>query len=266
MDLPPVGEELRGNIAFVMGGSSGLGLASALLIAQRGAAVTIFGHLPDTLEIASDLKAKGLKVHGAHGDGAESEIVRAAIEDTVSRFGGLDIIVNSAAIHPVGDVVATDEETWDRTLAVNLKTMYLTCHYGIPHLIKRGGGSIVNFASVQAKACSSGVCVYATSKGAIVSFTHTLALDFAKHRIRANTICPGSIKTPMQEHFARLNAEGRSTEEMYRLFAMPVPLQRLGEPWEIAELVAFLSGPRSAFCTGAEFTVDGGLLAGLRIY
>jgi meso-butanediol dehydrogenase/(S,S)-butanediol dehydrogenase/diacetyl reductase len=266
MDLSVVEQELRGNAAFVMGGSSGLGLASATLIAQRGAAVTIFGHAPDTVAIALDLTAKGLKVYGIHGDGAKSEVVRAAIEDAASRFGGLDIIINSAAIHPVGDVIATDEETWDRTLEVNLKTMYLTCHYGVPHLIKRGGGSIVNFASVQATACSAGVCAYATSKGAIVSFTHTLAVDFGRYQIRANTICPGSFKTPMQEHFAKVNAAGRSVEEMWQIFAKPVPLQRLGDAWEIAELTAFLAGPRSAFCTGSEFTADGGLLAGLRIY
>ncbi len=266
MKLPIVEQELAGKVAFVMGGSSGLGLASATLLAQRGAAVTIFGHASDTLTIAADLAARDLKVHGIYGDGAQSKVVRAAIEETVSKFGGLDIITNSAAIHPVGDVVATDEETWDRTLAVNLKSMYLTCHFGIPHIIKRGSGSIINFASVQATSCSSGVCIYATTKGAIVSFTHTLAIDFAKNNIRANTICPGSIITPMQEYFAKANANGRTVEEMYKVFAKPVPLQRLGEAWEIAELAAFLAGPRSTFCTGAEFTADGGLLAGLRLY
>ena len=266
MNLPAIEQELGGKIAFVLGGSSGLGLASAKLLAERGAAVTIFGHAPDTLTIAADLAAGGLKVHGAHGDAAQSKIVNAAIEEAVSRFGGLDILVNSAAIHPVGDVVETDEATWDRTLAVNLKSMYLTCHAGIPHIIKRGGGSIINFSSVQATSCSSGVCVYATTKGAIVSFTRTLAVDFAKHQIRANTICPGSIITPMQEYFAKANAKGRTVEEMYEVFARPVPLQRLGEAWEIAELTAFLAGPRSTFCTGSDFTADGGLLAGLRLY
>jgi len=266
MNLPVVERELSGKVALVMGGSSGLGLASARLLAERGAAVTIFGHAPVTLTIAADLASTGLKIYGAHGDGAQSQIVNAAIEETVSRFGGLDILVNSASIHPVGDVVATDEATWDRTMAVNVKSMYLTCHAGIPHMIKRGGGSIINFASVQATSCSSGVCVYATSKGAILSFTRTLAVDFARHNIRANTICPGSIITPMQEHFAKANAQGRTVAEMYKVFARPVPLQRLGEAWEIAELTAFLAGPRSTFCTGSDFTADGGLLAGLRLY
>jgi meso-butanediol dehydrogenase/(S,S)-butanediol dehydrogenase/diacetyl reductase len=266
MNLPPVEQEFCGKVAFVLGGSSGLGLAAAKILAERGASVTIFGHGPDTLEIATTLASAGLKVQGMHGDGTQSQTITVAIEETVSQFGGLDILVNSAAIHPVGDVVATDEATWDRTLAVNLKSMYLTCHTGIPQMIKRGGGAIVNFSSVQATSCSSGVCVYATTKGAIVSFTRTLAVDFAKHNIRANTICPGSIITPMQEYFAKANAHGRTVEEMYQIFARPVPLQRLGEAWEIAELTAFLAGPRSTFCTGADFTADGGLLAGLRLY
>ena len=97
-------------------------------------------------------------------------------------------------------------------------------------------------------------------------FTHTLAVDLAKHGIRANTICPGSIITPMQEYFAKLNGAGRSVEEMYKVFAQPVPLQRLGHAWEIAELAAFLASPRSGFCTGSQFTADGGLLAGIRLF
>jgi meso-butanediol dehydrogenase/(S,S)-butanediol dehydrogenase/diacetyl reductase len=266
MNLPSVEEELCGKVAFVLGGSSGLGLASATLMAQRGASVTILGHAPDTLAIATDLSKKGLKVHGTHGDGAQSSVIKAAIADTVARFGGLDIIVNSAAIHPVGDVVATDEATWDRTIAVNLKSMYLSCHFGVPHMIQRGGGAIVNFASTQATSCSSGVCAYATTKGAILTFTRSLAVDLAKHQIRANAICPGPILTPMQEYFAKANAQGRTVEEMYKVFARPVPLQRLGEAWEIAELTAFLVGPRSTFCTGGDYAADGGLLASLRLY
>ena len=118
----------------------------------------------------------------------------------------------SAAIHPLGDVVETDEATWDRTFEVNVKSMYLCCHYGVPHMIKRGGGSIITLSSVQATSNTPNVCAYAATKGAILTFTHTLAVDLAKYNIRANTICPGSIITPMQEHFARLNGAGRSAQ------------------------------------------------------
>ena len=266
MELLPVEREFEGRTAFVLGGSSGIGLATARLLAERGASVAIVGHAEDTLAVAEKFVLDGLKGIGIHGDASQSTFVREAIDRTVEAFGGLDILVCSAAIHPVGDVIETDEATWDRTFAVNVRSMYLVCHFGVPHLIASKGGSIITIASVQATSNTPGVCAYATTKGAIVTFTHTLAVDLAKHNIRANTICPGSIITPMQEHFARANANGRSVEEMYREFAKPVPLGRLGHAWEIAELGAFLASPRSGFCTGAQFTADGGLLAGLRIF
>jgi meso-butanediol dehydrogenase/(S,S)-butanediol dehydrogenase/diacetyl reductase len=267
MTLPSIDREFEGKTAFVVGGSSGIGLASATLLADRGANVAIIGHAEDTLAIAEQLSAEGKrKVLGLHGDASQADFVRSAIASTVAHFGALDILMCSAAVHPLGDVVETDEATWDRTFAVNVKSMYLTCHYGVPHLIQRGGGSIITVSSVQATSNTPNVCAYATTKGAIISFTHTLAIDLARHQIRANTICPGSIITPMQEHFARSNGEGKSVEDMYKVFARPVPLQRLGEAWEIAELAAFLASPRSGFCTGSQFTADGGLTAGLRIY
>jgi NAD(P)-dependent dehydrogenase (short-subunit alcohol dehydrogenase family) len=267
MILPSLDREFEGKTAFVVGGSSGIGLACATLLADRAANVVIVGHTDETIAIAENLAADGgRQVIGVHGDASQASFVRSAIESAVSRFGGLDIVICSAAIHPLGDVVETDEETWDRAFAVNVKSMYLTCHYGVPHLIKRGGGSIVTLSSVQATSNTPNVCAYATTKGAIVTFTHTLAVDLAKYKIRANTICPGSIITPMQEHFARMNGEGRSVAEMYEIFARPVPLQRLGEAWEVAELAAFLASSRSGFCTGSQFTIDGGLLAGLRIF
>ena len=266
MEVLPVEREFEGRTAFVLGGSSGIGLATARLLAERGANVAIVGHADDTLIVAKQFTDDGLKTVGLIGDASQSAFVSRAIHRTVETFGGLDILVCSAAIHPIGDVLETDEATWDRTFAVNVKSMYLTCHHGVPHLIASQGGSIITLASVQATSNTPGVCAYATTKGAIVTFTHTLAVDLAKHNIRANTICPGSIITPMQEHFARANGNGRSVEEMYREFAKPVPLGRLGRAWEIAELAAFLASPRSGFCTGAQFTADGGLLAGLRIF
>ena len=267
MTRQAIDQEFEGKTALVVGGSSGIGLASATLLADRGANVAIIGHAEDTLAIAKELSADGKrKVIGFHGDASQADFVSAAIAGTVAQLGALDILMCSAAIHPLGDVLETDEATWDRAFAVNVKSMYLTCHYGVPHLIERGGGSIITVSSVQATSNTPNVCAYATTKGAIITFTHTLAVDLAKHRIRANTICPGSIITPMQEHFAKGNGEGKSVEEMYKIFARPVPLQRLGEAWEIAELAAFLASARSGFCTGSQFTADGGLLAGLRIF
>jgi NAD(P)-dependent dehydrogenase (short-subunit alcohol dehydrogenase family) len=266
MSFISIDREFEGKTAFVLGGSSGIGLASAELLAARGAKVAIVGHAEDTLDAAEKLSlGAGRKVLGLHGDGSEADFVRSAIKRTVEAFGSLDILMCSAAIHPLGDVLETDEAVWDRTFEVNIKSMFLACHFGIPHMIKAGGGSIITVSSVQATSNTPKVCAYATTKGAVITFTHTLAVDLAQYNIRANTICPGSIITPMQEHFARLNGNGRSVEEMFQIFARPVPLQRLGLASEIAELAAFLASPRSGFCSGAQFTADGGLLASLRI-
>jgi meso-butanediol dehydrogenase/(S,S)-butanediol dehydrogenase/diacetyl reductase len=265
MTLAPIEREFDGKTAFVLGGSSGIGRASAELLAERGANVVVVGHADDAYDVARQIAGRGRKAIGLAGDAGKANFVSDAIDRTISEFGALDILICSAAIHPLGDVVETDEATWDRTFEVNVKSMYLSCHYGVPHMIERGGGSIVTLSSVQATSNTQKVCAYAATKGAILTFTHTLAVDLAKYNIRANAICPGSIITPMQEHFANLNGAGRSVEEMYKIFAQPVPLQRLGHAWEIAELAAFLASPRSSFCTGSQFTADGGLLAGLRI-
>jgi meso-butanediol dehydrogenase / (S,S)-butanediol dehydrogenase / diacetyl reductase len=265
MARPPIEREFEGKTAFVVGGSSGIGLASAELFAERGANVAVVGHNDDAYDVAREIASQGRKAIGLAGDAGKADFVREAIERTISEFGSLDILMCSAAIHPLGDVVETDETTWDRAFEVNVKSMYLSCHYGVPRMVEAGGGSIITLSSVQATSNTPKVCAYAATKGAILTFTHTLAVDFAKYGIRANAICPGSIITPMQEHFAKLNGAGRSVEEMYKVFAQPVPLQRLGHAWEIAELAAFLASPRSGFCTGSQFTADGGLLAGLRI-
>jgi meso-butanediol dehydrogenase/(S,S)-butanediol dehydrogenase/diacetyl reductase len=262
---PAIEREFEGKTALVLGGSSGIGLASAELFAERGANVVIVGHADDTYDVARKIAGDGRKAIGLVGDASKAEFARKMIERTIAEFSSLDILMCSAAIHPLGDVVETDEATWDRTFEVNVKSMYLCCHYGVPHMIKGAGGSIITLSSVQATSNTPKVCAYAATKGAILTFTHTLAVDLAKYNIRANAICPGSIITPMQEYFAKLNAAGRSIEEMYKIFAQPVPLQRLGHAWEIAELAAFLASPRSGFCTGSQFTADGGLMAGLRI-
>jgi NAD(P)-dependent dehydrogenase (short-subunit alcohol dehydrogenase family) len=196
---------------------------------------------------------------------SQAEDVRSAVGAAVSNYGGLDIIVNCAAIHPYGDCVATDLETWNRCMSVNVGGIYLFAHFGIGEIKKRGGGAIVNLASVQGRACQRGVAAYATSKGAIHSLTRALALDHARDRIRVNSISPGSIATPILELSARMLTPELSLEEAFRRFGDAHPLGRIGTPEEVAELVAFLVSDRSSFCTGGDYLVDGGLLAELGV-
>ena len=260
--------EFAGKVALVLGGSSGIGLGAAELLARRGAKVMVIGHDDSVARATAEISSvHNCVVEGFQGDASEEAFMRPTIAKVISEYGGIDILVNSAAIHPMGDVTETDVATWDRTIAVNLRSMYLNCHLTIPSMVKRGGGVIINVASVQATACTKRVCVYATTKGAIVAFTRTLAVDFAQNGIRANVVSPGSIITPMQEYFANLNRrEGQTVEDVYKQFAKPVPLGRLGDVAETAELICFLASPRSGFCNGGEYVVDGGLIAGLRLY
>lgn len=183
----------------------------------------------------------------------------------VSRFGALDVIVNAAAVHPYGKATETDLETWNRCLSVNVTGMFLFAHFGIPEMRKRGGGAIVNLASVQGHACQQGVAAYATSKGAIHSLTRALALDHAIDGVRVNSISPGSIATPMLELAARTFSPELPVDQVFKRFGEAHPLGRVGTPEEVAELAAFLASDRAGFCTGGDYLIDGGLTAGLSV-
>lgn len=181
----------------------------------------------------------------------------------MTLFGGLDIIVNAAAINPYGTAVETDLETWNRCLNVNVTSIFLFAHFGIPEIRKRSGGSIVNLASVQGYACQRGVAAYAASKGAVHSLTRALALDHARDGVRVNSISPGSIATPMLELAARTFWPKVPVDQVLREFGAAHPLGRIGTPEEVAELAAFLASERASFCTGGDYLVDGGLIAGV---
>ncbi|TIM64066.1 MAG: SDR family oxidoreductase, partial [Mesorhizobium sp.] len=192
--------------------------------------------------------------------------VRDAVAAGVERFGGLDIIVNSAAVHPYGTAVSTDFDIWNLTMSVNVGSIYLTAHFGIPEMIRRGGGAIVNVASVQGFACQQNVAAYATTKGAIHTLTRALALDHARSGIRVNSVSPGSIRTPILEKAARgENGTDADVEAAYRRFGEAHPIGRIGEPEEVAELIAFLCSSKAGFCTGADYRIDGGLTAGIGV-
>jgi meso-butanediol dehydrogenase/(S,S)-butanediol dehydrogenase/diacetyl reductase len=148
---------------------------------------------------------------------------------------------------------------------VNLGSVFLTAHFGIPEMKKRGGGSIVIVASVQGHACQRGVVAYAASKGGLLSLTRALALDHAADKVRVNSVSPGSIRTPMLEMSAGHFSPGEPVDAVVARFGAAHPLGRVGTVEEVAELAAFLFSDRSAFCTGGDYLVDGGLLAGIGV-
>ena len=258
-------KEFENKVAIVTG-TTGIGRAVAKRLASGGASVMACGIDADanrTLQQESD--AHGFAIRVELCDVSRPEQVQAIVAKTAASFGGLDFIANSAAIHPFGNAVETDPETWNRCMAVNLGGVYLLSHFGMPEMVKRGGGSIVVVASVQGHACQHGVAAYAASKGGLLSLTRALALDHAADRIRVNSISPGSIRTPMLEHAAAHFSPDLPVDAVVARFGAAHPLGRVGTVEEVAELAAFLLSDRSAFCTGGDYLIDGGLLAGIAV-
>jgi NAD(P)-dependent dehydrogenase (short-subunit alcohol dehydrogenase family) len=257
---------LTGQVALVTGGATGIGFAAAQALAGEGAVAVLFGPQRDALTAAvKELSDAGLSSHAIVGDVSSSDSVRDLIQEVHARFGRIDIIVNNAAIQPYGTVETTSESDWDRVMAVNLKGIYLTGHFGIPVMRFQGGGAIVNVASVQAFACQANVAAYAASKGAVLALTRAMALDHAKDGIRVNAVCPGSIDAPGLQHDALINKGLETVDEVIGQWGRAHPIGRVGRPEEVGEMIAFLCGPKSGFCTGGDYKVDGGLLAKLGV-
>jgi meso-butanediol dehydrogenase/(S,S)-butanediol dehydrogenase/diacetyl reductase len=258
-------KEFEGKVAIVTG-TTGIGRAIARRFAADGASVLACGiEVEANKDLALDAKVNGLSLQVERCDVTQAHAVRDVVAKAVREFGGLDVIVNAAAFHPFGSVVDTSVEDWNRCLTVNVGSIYLLGHFGIPEMKKRGGGSIINLASVQGHACQRGVAAYAASKGAVHSLTRAMALDHAADNIRVNSISPGSVRTPMLERSAGHFSPGAPVEEVFKRFGEAHPLGRIGTPEEVSELAAFLASDRSSFCTGGDYLVDGGLLAGIGV-
>ena len=255
-------DEFAGKVVLVTG-TSGIGRAVGLLLAGGGARVLALGN-----DDISNAELAGLhdSVRVERADVSVADDVARAVAAAVAWGGGLDVIVNAAAVHPYGTVETTDPATFAKCLAVNVGGVHLTAHFGVPELRRRGGGAIVNLASVQGHACQQGVAAYVASKGAIHAMTRAMALDHAADGIRVNSVSPGSVRTPMLALAARrFDGAEADVDAVFARFGAAHPLGRIAEPEEVAEMVAFLAGPRSGFCTGADFRVDGGLTAGLGV-
>ena len=257
--------EFENKVAIVTG-TTGIGRAIAKRLAAGACSVVACGiEATANIELQGEADASALKLRVETCDVSQPDQVQSVLKKTITALGGLDIIVNAAAIHPFGTAVETDPETWNRCLAVNVGSIFLMAHFGIPELKKRGGGSIVNISSVQGFACQRGVAAYATSKGAVHSLTRALALDHAPEHIRVNSISPGSIRTPMLARAASHFGPELPTETVFERFGAAHPLGRIGTPEEVAELAAFLVSDKATFCTGGDYLVDGGLLAGIGV-
>ncbi len=256
-------KRFAGKVIVITGAGSGIGRTAALAFAREGGSVVI-GDVSeaDGAETARHILEAGGVATAVRCDVRDPEQVQALIAHAVTDFGGVDILYNNAGVVRYGTVVDSSIEDWDFQVDTNLKGTFLTCKFAIPEMRKRGGGAIVNTASVQAFASQKTVPAYAASKGGVVSLTTTIALDHADDNIRCNCIAPGTIRTPMVDQaadtFGPDDPEG-AIAEWGRLH----PLGRVGTPEEVANLVLFLASDEAAFCTGGCYRVDGGLLSPL---
>jgi NAD(P)-dependent dehydrogenase (short-subunit alcohol dehydrogenase family) len=247
---------LEGKVALITGAASGMGRVAAKMFAAEGASVTAMDVTADALEeTAREVHDAGGAIIGVPGDVSVAADVRRAVEEAVSAFGRLDVLYNNAGIFPGDDesVVDMNEATFQKVMDVNVKGVFLCCQYGVPELIKAGGGSIINVASfVALMGCTNPQDAYTASKGAVLSLTRSLAVQYGRKGIRANAICPGPIETPLLRELL-------STPEARNLRLNRIPLGRFGNAEDIVYAALFLASDESSWMTGSTFVVDGGI-------
>jgi len=247
-------------VAIVTGAGMGIGEAVARRLASEGASVVIVDFDEAAAQkVTADINALGQKAVAVIGSVSVAADARRATKVAEEKFGGVDYLVNNAGVVIYGEVPEFKEEDWDTVVDTNLKGQYLMSKYAIPSMRSRGGGAIVNLASVQALISQREVAAYASSKGGIVSLTKTLALDHAKDRIRVNSVLPGSVRTPMLRHAAEL-APG-DPDATVAQWGRLHPRGTVIEPEEIANVVVFLLSDEASAVTGAPYIVDAGLSA-----
>lgn len=249
---------LEGKVAIVTGAAMGIGKAAAAALANEGASVTVADINAEVgAQTVQEIESAGGKAFFQRADVALMADVERLVEETVRRYGKLDILVNNVGLAIAGSVVEISEEDWTRCLNVNLTSMWRGMKCAIPHMIKNGGGSIINVSSVQSLLGFIGWSAYAASKGGINGLTQQSAVEYAPYNIRINAIAPGTIMTPMNE---RIFAEAEDKQALIDSWNALHPLGRFGQPDEVGRLIAFLASDDSSFITGEIIRVDGGMV------
>ena len=249
--------DFTGRVAVVTAGGSGIGAATARGFADRGAAVVVADLSGRRAEsVAREIAARGGRVEWLKMDAAEPEGVQAAIARAVDVYGRLDVMVNNAGLAEVAPLEAIALESWNRVLAVTLTSAFLGMKYCLPVMRRQGGGAIVNTASISGTAGDYGLSSYNAAKAGVINLTRSAAIENARHGIRINCVCPGTIDTR-----APLLLGGERADEVRRAQAAVTPLGRMGRSEEIAATILFLGSDEASFVTGAALVADGGLMA-----
>ncbi|HWY99170.1 MAG TPA: SDR family NAD(P)-dependent oxidoreductase [Bacteroidia bacterium] len=247
-------KKLESKVVFITGGISGIGKASALAAANEGAIVVVADlaetNYKETIEEITNLGAKCLFVPI---DVSDVNSVKKAISVTVEKFGRLDVAFNNAGIaYGYTNVHDTDEDLWDRQVAVNLTGQFYCIRYELQQFLKQGGGVIVNMASLGGLKAIEGLVAYTAAKHGVLGITKNIAIEYAVKNIRANAICPYYIET---------NMISMAPRELRKEWTERAPMKRMGNPGEIAKAFIFLASDDSSYCNGAEITLDGGVMA-----
>jgi len=249
---------LENKVALITGGGSGIGHEASLLFAREGAAVVVVDVVDDAGRMTVDeITAQGGRASYVHADVSSAKDSEAMIAHAEREFGKLHVLFNNAGIMHSSDddAISTSEDTWELTMGINARGVFLGCKFGIPALRRAGGGSIINTASFVAKlGAATAQVAYTASKGAVLSMTRELAVIHARENIRVNALCPGPLKTKLLMSF--LNTDAKRNRRLVH-----IPMGRFGEASEIAKAALFLASDDSSFVTGAELLVDGGITA-----
>jgi len=258
-----MGDRVKGKVAIVTGASSvgpgmGNGKAAAILYAREGARVVLVGRSDAVEDTKRLIDEEGGDCITFKADVSKSDDCKSMIEKCVQTYGRIDILHNNVGIEIPGGIDKISEEDWDRTMNVNLKSMFLTCKYALPYMEKQKSGSIINISSLNAIRNLSYISVaYSASKAGVNAFTREIAIQYASKGIRANAILPGLMNTPLVA-VSLADAFGGNVEEMMKIRDAMCPTGKQGEPWDVAYLALFLASDEAKYITGATLVVDGG--------
>ena len=248
---------LKGKTALVTGAGRGIGRAIALGLAREGCQVAVADILAESAQAVSrEVEALGVKGLAVAVDLTRRAEVDRMVADVLAQFGPLDLLVNNAGWDRMALFLDSDEESWEKAIAVNFKAVLYTSKAALPAMVARGSGKVVNVASDAGRVGSSGEAVYSATKGAVIAFSKALAREMARHRITVNVVCPGLTETPLLQS---LRDQSPKMEKILEAVTRATPLGRVATPEEIAAAVVFLASPDADFITGQTLSVSGGL-------
>jgi len=246
-----------GRSAIVTGGGRGIGRAIALALARQGCHVAILDLIEENAQsVKKEVEALGRRALALRVDLTQQSQVEQAVAKVLAEFGQIDILVNNAGWDKLEPFLESQPETWEKIIAINLKSILYTAKAILPHMVSRGSGKVVSIGSDAGRGGSTGEAVYAATKGAIIAFSKSLAREMARYKINVNVVCPGLTETPLLQE---VRDTSEKAHKIVDAITRAIPLGRVGTPEDIANAVAFLASPAADYITGQTLSVSGGL-------